>query len=191
MPIPTERVAEATSTLVALAEATPLGVRGVAAVGGALLVVAGSRIYKLAVAAPGAILGILAATHLLAGADEATKTIAAIAGAIVGAMLTGFVEKLATRLAGGLVGAFFADALWPVLQPTEMPIWAPAAGGLIGLILFPFVWKIALKFITPFLGALCIAYAAGHPHHPLIIGGLTVLGILIQLKAFSGSDDDD
>ena len=189
--LPNERVVEATSTLVALAESTPLGVRGFAAVGGALLIVAGARFYKVAVAAPGAILGVLAATHLLQEAEEMTRTIAAIGGAIVGAMVTGFVEKLAIRLAGALVGAFFADAIWPLVQTTEMPVWAPAAGALVGLILFPVVWRVALKFITPFLGALCIAYAAGYPHHPLLIGGLTIVGALIQLKAFSGDDDDD
>lgn len=190
-PLAGERVAEATSTLVALAEATPLGVRGFAAVGGALLILAGARFYRVAVGAPGAILGVLLVTHFLRGVvDELSLTIAAIGGAVIGAMITGFIEKLAIRLAGGLVGAFFVDALWPLVQTTELPVWAPAAGALLGLLVFPALWRTALKLITPFLGALCVAYAAGLPHHPLLIGGLTVLGALVQLKAFKDDDND-
>jgi hypothetical protein len=183
------RLAEATSTLVALAESTPLGVRGFAAVGGVVLILLGARFYRLAVAAPGAILGVLLATHLMAGMDDMTRTIAAIAAAVVGAMITGFIEKLATRLAGGLVGAFFTDALWPLFQTAEMPLWVPAAGALVGLLIFPVFWRTALKIITPFLGSLCVAYAVGHPTHPVIIIGLTALGALIQLKAFSKDEE--
>ena len=185
------RVAEAGSALVALAEATPLGVRGFAAVGGALLIVAGARFYRVAVAAPGAILGLLLTTHFLSGlTDDTSLTIAAIGGAVIGAMITGFIEKLAIRLAGAMVGAVAADIGWSLLQSAELPIWAPAAGALVGLLIFPSLWRVALKLITPFLGALCVAYAAGYPNHPLPIAGLTLLGALIQLRAF-GSDEDD
>ncbi len=185
-----DRVAEASSALSALAEATPLGVRGFAAVGGALLIVAGARFYRAAVAAPGAILGLLLTTHFLRGlTDDTTLSIAAIGGAVIGAMITGFIEKLAIRLAGALVGAVAADIGWSLLQSAELPLWAPAAGALVGLLIFPSVWRLALKLITPFLGALCVAYAAGSPNHPLLIGGLTLAGALIQLKAFKGDED--
>ena len=43
-----------------------------------------------------------------------------------------------------------------------------------------------------FLAALCIAYAAGeagYQYQPILIGGLTIVGALVQLKAFS--DDDE
>jgi hypothetical protein len=173
--------------LVALADSTPLGVRGVAVVGGLLLLGWGSRFYRLAIAAPGAILGLVIAGRLLMGAEDTVFTVGAIAGAVVGALLTGFLEHLAVGLAGVIVGAFLVDSVGPMVLGEAAPWWGVAIGATAGLLVFPKLWKVALKVITPLLGAIAIAFAAGYPHHLLLIGGLTAVGAAFQL---SRKDDD-
>ena len=179
---PTHPPPEAVDALVQLAEATPLGVRGCLAVLGALLLVAGARLYRLTILAPGIIAGLLLGAWLPLTMEPAVQAVVMVVLAAAGALFCHFLERLAIHATGALLVAWLTNMLWPVITGAVAPWWGPAVGALAGLMLFPTVFKLLIKWITAALGAVTIVYAAGFEQYQIIwVAGLTLLGVMIQM----------
>ncbi|GEM_PF-1194125 len=170
------------------AEATPLGIQGVAVLGGVALCVAGARLYRVAIFAPGALLGLVAAEELTRGMDEGIRIGLILLAAVVGGLIAGAVERLAIAVTGGLVGGWAAWVGWLSFQPREPSWWVPAAGAAVGLLLFPALFRTGLKLVTPLLGALAIAWGIGHADSLLVVAAITGVGLAIQLASGRGAE---
>ena len=147
-------------------------------IAGVALAAAGSRFYRVAVIAPGFAIGAVAAHELLASASFGIRAGAmAVAGIILG-LVFHFTEKTAILATGVAAGA---AATWLVSHHLyALPFWAPAAGAVGGLVVFPTLYNRMLPLTTSVMGALCIAWAAGKPDSLLMIGALTFVGMVLQ-----------
>jgi hypothetical protein len=162
-------------TLLAASLADPRLLVGLA---GVALAAAGSRFYRVAVIAPGFAIGAVGAAELLGKASFTMRTAAMVGAGLVLGLLFHFVERAAILLTGLVVGAV---GTWLFSKGVHsLPMWAPAAGGLGGLLFFPTLYNRLLPFTTALMGALCIAWAAGKVDSALFIGGITFAGLVIQ-----------
>ena len=163
---------------VQIVETAPPGQRILLAALGVVLIMRGPQVYKLAIAAPGAVLGILLVTPFLEGLSLAVELLAFFGAGAIGALLTLAVEQLAVRLAGGLLGFVLVSATIPLLgESMSIPEWAPFVGGGVGLLLFPRLFRTALAVIICLLGAAAIVLASGveaqwHLPGILVLGGI-------------------
>ncbi len=174
-------IMSALSGLLARAQGTPLEdpvfVMGV--VGGALLV-AGSRLYKLALIAPGLAAGLLLGLEITAGAGPEIRMVAGLCLGIIGAGVMLLVERLAISLGGAFLVGGLANAITPLVLPGQDAWYVPVAGAVVGLLIFPKMFRSLLFLFTALGGALCIAWAIGRPQDLPIIGGLWLAGTVIQ-----------
>ena len=155
----------------------PVFVMGV--VGGALLV-AGSRLYKLALLTPGLAAGLLLGLEITVGAGPEIRLIAALSLGIIGAGVLLLVERLAISLGGAFLVGGLANAAVPLFLPGQDAWYVPVAGAVLGLLMFPRAFRSLLFLFTALGGALCIAWAMGSPQDLPIIGGLWLVGTIIQ-----------
>ncbi|MDG1481253.1 MAG: hypothetical protein P8R54_16795 [Myxococcota bacterium] len=174
-------IMSALSGLLARAQGTPLEdpvfVMGV--VGGALLV-AGSRLYKLALVAPGLAAGLLLGLEVTSGAGPEIRMIAGLCLGIIGAGVMLLVERLAISLGGAFLVGGLANAVTPLVLPGQDAWYVPIAGAVVGLLIFPKMFRSLLFLLTALGGALCIAWAIGRPQDLPSIGGLWLAGTVIQ-----------
>lgn len=148
---------------------------------GLLMLVAGKRLYPLAIVAPGLAAGVLLGLQLTAGQSDLVRGLGCAGLALVLALLLRSVERLAVAAAGAFVAVGLATALAPLVLPGQ-PQWpAQLAGGLLGLLLFPRIYERLLVVLTPAIGALCLAWAAGRHQDLLLVVGLTLVGVVVQL----------
>ena len=147
---------------------------------GVLLLVAGARLYRLAIVAPGFAAGVLAGLELMASTDPTTRLVSALALGIIGAVLLHMVERLAVAAAGALLLAGLAHALSPLVLAGPEPWYVPVAAALVGLLLFPRLYKAMLPAITAVLGSLAVAWAVERPEDLVLIGVLSVIGFALQ-----------
>ncbi len=159
----------------------PFGLRGLAGLVGILLALAGARFYKLAVLAPGLLLGIAVGLLLPETLEAPLRAIIAVVVAGFGAVVCRFVEQAAVRAFGAVVAGGLVYTAWPVVLDEPSPWWAAAAGAALGLLLFPRAFQALLKPLTALLGALALAFALGQEHNPFVIGGVALLGAVVQL----------
>ncbi len=168
--------------------AGPLAPRVIAGVAGLLLLLAGRRLYRLAIVLPGLVLG-LTAGIVLGGALDLPQMVTgllALACGAVGALLAGFVERTALVLAGVLAGLGAIQAGWPATAllstsvPAVPPWWAWPAGAVVGALLFPMLWRVAIVALTAWIGAVVLVDVAGFAADPLVVGGLAVFGMIVQ-----------
>jgi len=158
---------------------------------GLVLLLAGARLYRLAIVAPGFLLGVFLAMW---GLDEYARKIddlvrlgVMVGAGAVGAFVSWRVEQLAVRIGGSILVAATTHALLPLLWP-RAPWFAAPAAGFVGLLLFPSLYRRLLPLITAAIGAIALAWAANRPQDLLMMAGLTVLGAAIQLASGSKSN---
>lgn len=155
----------------------PVSVVGV--IGGALLV-AGARLYRLALLTPGLAAGVLLGLEMTAGASSELRLIAALCLGLIGGGLVLMAERLAIALGGAFLLGGLANAAAPVLLPGQDAWYVPVAGAVVGLLIFPTLFRKLLFIFTSLGGALCIAWAMGRPQDLPLIGGLWLAGTVIQ-----------
>lgn len=155
----------------------PVSVVGV--VGGALLV-AGARLYRLALLTPGLAAGVLLGLEITRGASSEIQLIAALCLGIIGAGVVMLIERLAIALGGAFLMGGLTHAAMPVLIPGFNEWYVPIAGALLGLLIFPTLFRKLLFVLTALGGALCVAWAMGTPQDLVMIGGLWLAGTVIQ-----------
>lgn len=161
----------------------PLPPRIVAGAAGLVLLLAGSRVYRIAVVLPGLLLG-LGAGVVIAGAlalpPMVTVAVAAVGG-LVGAVLAGTIERFAVVVAGVLAGLGAAQVGWPLAASGAPPWWLWPVAALVGAALFPFLWRAALVPLTAWIGAVVVVDVAGVQPHPLVIAGVMLVGVVAQV----------
>ena len=165
--------------------------RLVAGVIGVVLVLAGARLYRLAIIAPGFLLGLFLASwgfenlsEYLPRVDKLVRLGAMVGAGAIGALLSWRIEQLAVRLGGSLLVAATTHALLPMIWH-HPPKYAAPAAGFIGLLLFPALYRRMLPLLTSAIGAIAVAWAADEPTNVLMIAGLTILGSAVQLASGS------
>jgi uncharacterized membrane protein YeaQ/YmgE (transglycosylase-associated protein family) len=167
--------------------AVPVGVLGV------VLALAGARFYRLAIVAPGFALGVLAGLQVPGGQE--TRLVAALALGIIGAAVLHLLERFAVRVGGAFLTAGLAQVAAPLVtgQPNEWYI--PVAGGVVGLFLFPSLYKKLLPVITAIMGGLCVAWSVGAGEDLRVVGSVAAIGVVVQLasgaRGKGGGDKDD
>lgn len=153
----------------------PIGVVGL------VLLVAGARLYRVAIVGPGFAAGVFAGLQLTLGAAADTRAVAALALGLIGGVAMHFLERVAVSVAGAVLAGGLANAAAPRLLPDPVPWYVPAAASLVGLLLFPRLFLALLPLITAVLGALCLGWAAARPHDLWLLGGLATGGLLVQI----------
>lgn len=148
---------------------------------GVLLLFFGVRHYKLVLVAPGFALGVVAGLLITRDAALNTSAVAAVCLGVLGAGVLFFVERLAVGVLGAVLTAGLLRAALPLIAGEGLPWYVPAAAGLLGLFLFPRLFRALIRVLTPLLGALCIAWAVGRPDSLPLIGGLALVGGAAQM----------
>lgn len=155
---------------------------------GLVLVVAGKRLYPLAIMSPGLAAGAMIGLELTPGQETWVRALACLGLALVLGFLLRQVERLAIAAAGAFVSVGATAAVAPVAGfAAEWPVLLVA--GLVGLLLFPRVYERLLVVITPAIGALCLLHALGRPQDLLALVGLTLIGVVVQLVAWGRGGD--
>jgi hypothetical protein len=155
----------------------PVALIGV--VGGALLV-AGARLYRLALLAPGLAAGVLLGLEMTRGASPELRLIAGLSLGIIGAGLVMLAERLAIALGGAFLVGGLANAAAPVMLPGHDAWYVPVAGAVLGMFIFPTLYRKLLFIFTALGGALCVAWAMGRPQDLPLVGGLWLAGTVTQ-----------
>jgi hypothetical protein len=166
----------------ALFESTPRWITGLT---GGLLLLAGGRLYRLAVVAPGVLGGVALALMLPQDLGPIVIALAAVLLAAVGALLCHFLERVAIHVVGAVALAGLARVAWPPLLHEPAPWWGLLLGGALGLLFFPRIFKALIKAITALLGALVLAWSFGALEGSVSCWGVTVQPWMIVAVLFA------
>ncbi len=165
----------------------PLALRVAVGLVSLALLVRGRQIWKLAIAAPGILLGVaigVALAQWLPLPGLGALVAAGVLG-LAGAIAAWMVERAAVVLAGATAGAVFGL----VLVPFTGAWWAPLVGLFAGGVLAPWVYRAMVPLFSAAIGAAGVAWAAAWPRTALVLGALAAFGLAVQLM--SGRDEQD
>lgn len=153
---------------------------------GGLLLIAGRRLFGLALGVVGFLLGVHVSQRLGLDLSETMRLAVGVALGLVGIVVAFAAKRVATSLAGVLVGGL--GALW-LAQPWAADlgpwIWALAAfGALVGVSVATILFEAALVLITSWVGAGLLTQgldpAAGH--RVWVFAGFLVIGVVLQAR---------
>ncbi|MEM6453938.1 MAG: DUF4203 domain-containing protein [Acidobacteriota bacterium] len=160
---------------------------------GLLLLIFGRRLYWLALAAVGMVLGIGLATRLQLGDPGLVLGVAFLLG-VVGAVATIAAQRIAIGLGGMLFGMYAAMQIFEMFRPDhnlDPKIWILMmfAAGILGILLANRLFEAALVVLTAGLGAALAAEALGagaaldYPWPVAIFAVLFAFGLFTQWRA--------
>ncbi len=153
---------------------------------GALLLIAGRRLFGLALGVVGFLLGIHVSQRLGLDLSETMRLAVGVGLGLAGVVVAFAAKRVATTLGGILVGGL--GTIW-LAQPWAVElgpwIWALAVfGALVGVSVATSLFEAALVLITSWVGAGLLTQgldpAAGH--RVWIFVGFLVLGIVLQAR---------
>lgn len=167
----------------------PLVLRVAVGVVSLALLVRGRQIWKLAIAAPGILLGV--AVGIVFGQwwplpGLGTIVAAAVLG-LVGAIAAWIVERAAVVLAGATAGGIVGL----VLVPLTGAWWAPVAGLFAGGVVAPWLYRAMVPLFSSAIGAAGVAWAVPWPRTAIVLGGLAAFGLAVQLMSGRDAEDED
>ena len=149
---------------------------------GAVLLLAGRRLFWVLIGAAGFLAGMWLALQILGPKPEALHWLLAFLAGLIGIALAKFFQKLAVGMAGFFLGGAAAmDLLNLDLSPGRPGTWiAFAVAGVLGAILAGWLFEIALIVLSSYLGAALVIDALALPETALVLGVLFAVGILVQ-----------
>jgi hypothetical protein len=147
---------------------------------GVLLLVAGGRLYRLMLVAPGFVAGVLLTTHYAPAGSDMMKMGMIVGVGLVGALIMHLMEQTALRVVGVALMVGLATAVAPEVFGKDEPWWLNYAAGALGAVGFPILYERALPLITSLLGALAVAWALGHETDIWMLAILTGVGAAFQ-----------
>jgi hypothetical protein len=151
---------------------------------GALLLLAGRRLFWVFVAAAGFLLGTGVAIRLATGTAEWVVLVIALAFGLVGLLLSLFAQKLAVAASGFVMGSFAVERLLLTLQVGWVGWeWAAlVAGGILGALLVLALFDWALIVLSSLVGAALIVQVLSPSLflNLLLYAVLTSVGIAFQ-----------
>ncbi len=156
---------------------------------GAILLVAGRKLFWLLVAGIGFVIGVMLATRFFNG-NELTMILAGLVLGAIFALLAIFLESVAIGIAGFLGGGYVLLSIAGILGLDRGGIgsWIIfAVGGIIGIILVALLFSWALITISSLAGASMVvaafgmtAAAAGTVFLVLVIAGVLIQGTALR-----------
>lgn len=152
---------------------------------GVLLLLAGRRLFWLAVGGLGFLAGLLLARALFDLDPWWLELVVAAACGLVGALVAILLQRLMIGLVGFFAGGWLAIELWR-MAGAEGGGWAVLfflLGGVAAAILAMLLFELALAVLTSLVGAELIVEAAGvePPAALVLLAVLTAAGTLVQL----------
>lgn len=151
---------------------------------GGVLLVAGRRLFWLAVGAAGFVLALLLALRFLDPEPVWLLLGLGLLAGVAGAVLAVLLQRLAVALAGFLAGGWAGLALWIHLGGAEgwPALAAFLVAGVVAAILAGAVFELALVVVSALIGAFLIAGGIGADglFGLALVAVLTVAGSLIQ-----------
>ncbi|MEN9786638.1 MAG: hypothetical protein RLZZ299_1902 [Pseudomonadota bacterium] len=149
-----------------------------------VLLLAGARVYRVAVVLPGVLIGLLGGSVLapLLPLPPGTGWMVVAGAAAFGGVAAWAVERAVVVAAGAMVGLVGGVLAMPLLVAFT-PWWAPLAGAVVGALLGPWMFRKALVVVTSALGALALCWAAGWVPEPWNAGVAWAVGVLVQSAA--------
>lgn len=164
------------------------GARPVALIAGALLVVAGRRLFWLFVGIAGFFAAWTLAYQYLHLRDAGTQLLVAVVAGLLGIALAIFAQKVAIALAGFLAGVYLVAAFLGVSPGAAVSLTLGQdlillAGGLVAAILAVWLFDVALVVLSSLVGASLVSDAlqTGGTLRWLVVALLTAVGIALQL----------
>jgi hypothetical protein len=157
------------------------------AIAGIALLVAGRRLFWLAVGLLGFIAGYQAMERWGSGLPHSAAFVVAIAVGVIGMILAVVVQRVAVALAGFLLGVVLATFLLPLTGLALGP-WhglVVAAAGLLMAFVALGIFSLALVVLTAGAGAAMLAEAIAAPPPwgvPLLVV-LWVIGVVVQRRS--------
>lgn len=160
---------------------------------GAVLLLAGRRLFWLLAAAAGFVLGLFVAQQLLAGQSQTVMLLVALAMAALFAVLALFGLRFIIGLVGFVAGGiglnwlFTAFSFTPAEPSTLLTVVIFIAGGIAGAFLLSRLFELGLVVLSSLIGAgLALAGLGEMVTLPETLGAiplivLTVIGIAVQL----------
>jgi hypothetical protein len=121
--------------------------------GGALACVAGYRLFKTVLAIYGFILGAMLASSLMGVTNTTGMVVAALAGGIVGALVLVFAYFVGIALIGAGLGALIAHVAWGWFRPGDPPVFAVITLAALGSIAAMLLQRYVIIVSTAFGGA--------------------------------------
>lgn len=178
-------VASASHALAALPRA-PLAGRGALLLVGIALLVAGRKLFWLAVGALGFVAGWRLAVEVLPHAEPLARLICAVALGIVGIVLAVVLQKVAVGLAGFFLGVLLAERILPLVGAhfgTSQGL-VIGAIGIVGAVIALMLFGLALVVLTAGSGASLLVEALQPPASLALVLLLVlwVIGILVQRR---------
>lgn len=147
---------------------------------GILLVISGTRFYRLVVMTPGIVVGIYSGVQLTIGQNEEVQLFAIVLGAVIGAVFSFLVEQLAIALLGALFGGAIVQWLFPIFWNIEIAWYWPVVGAVFGGMIIPPLFPRLLPLLTSIVGAGCLSWAMGRFEDIWLWGALTSFGFFVQ-----------
>jgi Domain of unknown function (DUF4203) len=151
---------------------------------GAVMLFAGRKLFWLFVGVAGFVVGFIVASQLMKNESEIVVLVIALAAGVVGAILAGFLQRLAVAAAGFLVGGYLAMSLMEMLGvKTNLSVWIIfLIGGVLGLILAAALFEWGLIILSSLIGADLIIEVLKVPQlvSVVIFVVLFILGLGIQ-----------
>lgn len=151
---------------------------------GAILLVAGRKLFWLLVGGLGFVIGVTIATRFFHG-NELTMILAGLVLGIIFALLAIFLESIAIGIAGFVGGGYVLMSIADMLGVDRggvLSLVVFAIGGIIGVILVALLFNWALITISSLAGATMVITAFGLTAATagLVYFGLVIAGVLIQ-----------
>lgn len=152
---------------------------------GVLILIAGTRFYKLTLMAPGFIIGALVAVNYgnflglppAGGIDPRLLVGVLLGGAAALAMI--FLEQMAIALTGALAGGALVMIVGPMVV-ASIEWYVPFAGALVGALVFPSLYRKLLVPTTALLGAVCVTHSLSLTDNFVAVASLWLFGTAVQ-----------
>lgn len=143
---------------------------------GAVLLVAGRRLFWALIGVAGFLAGMWLALEVLGPGSEGLRWIVAVVAGLIGIGLAKLFQKVAVGLAGFFLVGFAAVDLLD--RPGDWLVFTVA--GVLGAILAGWLFEIALIVLSSYLGAALVIDGLDLPETALMLGVLFAVGILVQ-----------
>jgi hypothetical protein len=166
-----------------------LGIQILFFVVGLAVLLVGRKLFWLAVAALGFVLGLAVGFQLTDGQTDWLVLLVALLGGVIGAVLAIWLQKIAVAIAGLFLGGYLAVWLAEILgfSPTMWTWLIFIVGGIAGAILVLSLLEVALIGVTTLVGAALLVqvFPLSLAAATILFMALVIVGIVIQTQSLS------
>lgn len=147
---------------------------------GALLLVAGRRLFWMLVGVAGFLAGMWLAVEIFDPQSEALRWGIGIVAGLIGIGLAKLFQRMAVCMAGFFLGGFAAVEIFDLDLSAGQGWLFFAIAGVLAAILAGWLFEVALVVYSSWLGAMLVIDALRLPETLLMLGVLFAVGVLVQ-----------